>query len=365
MCSHSAHVIELGLVASGSVRDEHVTAYLYSDGSCFWNVGQLVKAVLPGRQRKPCKLWDSWCGAALPVLRESGLPERDLVQPSKRTLQQRGEPYTDKTREILTASTALVIVSTLLQSLHSGTITLRETYSAFSDVLLTKLLNFDELDKDGREQYVYMLQHVLNINIQDYFEGVATVSTETFAGVMDEACTNVWAAVKGFVESPNGAIGVRAFIVTLLRKHSCPCCQHALVAVLRAVDGQLSRSLSSHSSSNPLYTVHLNKERVFPEEFRKAVLKERPIEDGGNPCSNPRSHAKRDASTNWRWRHRRCSVQMQANWRHFQNQGCSVFHIQEDGKRLGNPARDYEVSILSASNGGQCCGTPLPPVVQT
>eukprot|EP00971_Amphidinium_carterae_P095218 1883697-Amphidinium_carterae.4 len=133
MCSHIAHVIELGLVDSGSVRDVHVTAYLYSDGTCFWNVLQLVKAVLPGRSRKPCKLWDSWSGAALPVLRECGMAEHDLLQQSKRTLQARGEAFTDKTREGQTASTALVLVATILPSMNSGTLVLRDTYRSFSD----------------------------------------------------------------------------------------------------------------------------------------------------------------------------------------------------------------------------------------
>eukprot|EP00971_Amphidinium_carterae_P138048 2735888-Amphidinium_carterae.1 len=102
MSSCSAHVVELALVEEEHVRDTHVTAYVYNDGACFWNAIELVKAVLPGRSRKPSKLWDSWSGEALALLVESGIQRESLLQESKKTKRGRGEPFVEKTRDILT-----------------------------------------------------------------------------------------------------------------------------------------------------------------------------------------------------------------------------------------------------------------------
>eukprot|EP00971_Amphidinium_carterae_P070269 1390198-Amphidinium_carterae.2 len=127
MVSFTAHVVELALQEGEAVRTAHVTAYVYSDNTSFWSAPELVKAVLPGRHRKPSKLWDAWCGAACRRLHQCGLPDDAILQLSKQTRRTRQQPFTDKTREVQTASTSLLLISTLLQGKHAGTMSLRRT----------------------------------------------------------------------------------------------------------------------------------------------------------------------------------------------------------------------------------------------
>eukprot|EP00971_Amphidinium_carterae_P259261 5144513-Amphidinium_carterae.2 len=73
-----------------------------------------------------------------------------------------------------------------------------------------------------------------------------------------------------------------------------------------------------------------------------------------------------DQSTQRKWMAARVAQYVSRNWRFHDRHIRGSYHIQSDGSRVGNPAKELEVSVLALADATSgCVGGPLPPQVET
>eukprot|EP00971_Amphidinium_carterae_P348467 6490506-Amphidinium_carterae.3 len=134
---------------SGVAESADLVWYSYADNSVYWSVPHVLETLFPGRAKQGTlkHLWQEVTFPSLQALELAGHARPALEQPSKRMLRFDADAYTEKTRDVPTCSTRLLLHTCLHQS-QSRTQKTRVRYRAFLSAIMRALASDAFLSED-------------------------------------------------------------------------------------------------------------------------------------------------------------------------------------------------------------------------